>query len=137
MATKSLSLRYRRRRLLISLGLLSVVAYLVYFRISASLKFSTASTPTPTPTPVWQRPQRPKQTTAKKVSKPLPTKHVFRNDGIVDVSNTAPHPIYEMISRAERKWKEKTQKASKTLEEAVIEYRRRYKREPPAGFDKW
>lgn len=38
---------------------------------------------------------------------------------------------------AEAAWNDKLSRASKTLEEAVTEYRRRYGRAPPLGFDKW
>ena len=71
--------------------------------------------------------------------KPTPVlgKHRFRVDGLVEVNEDGAHPIYELISRAEREWRDKLQRASKTLEEAVNEYRRRYKRRPPKGFDLW
>ena len=47
------------------------------------------------------------------------------------------HPILELIKNAEDKWQKKLERASKTLEEAVVEYKRRYKRAPPKGFDDW
>lgn len=49
----------------------------------------------------------------------------------------APHPILTLIKRAETEWNAKVERQSKTLKEAVDEYRRRYKRNPPRGFDKW
>ncbi|GAA5896049.1 hypothetical protein JCM8208_007515 [Rhodotorula glutinis] len=48
-----------------------------------------------------------------------------------------PHPIFTLIKRAEQDWNRKVHKQSKTLKDAVHEYRRRYKRNPPRGFDKW
>ena len=48
-----------------------------------------------------------------------------------------PHPIYELMARAEKRWNGKLSKASKSLKEAVAEYRRRYERPPPKGFDLW
>jgi len=71
--------------------------------------------------------------------KPTPVlgKHRFRVDGLVEVNEEGAHPIYELISRAEQEWKDKLKRASKTLEEAVEEYTRRYKRRPPKGFDLW
>ncbi|KAL0959264.1 hypothetical protein HGRIS_014535 [Hohenbuehelia grisea] len=63
--------------------------------------------------------------------------HEYRNNGLLEVNPSAPHPIPELIARAEASWKSKLGKASKTLEEAVVEYKRRYKRAPPRGFDKW
>jgi hypothetical protein len=49
----------------------------------------------------------------------------------------ARHPIVELRDRAKREWDAKLARQSKTLEDAVNEYRRRYKRRPPIGFDKW
>jgi len=63
--------------------------------------------------------------------------HTYRSDGLLEVNPDGPHPIYELIDNAERRWKEKLEKASKTLEEAVTEYKRRYRRRPPRGFDLW
>jgi len=48
-----------------------------------------------------------------------------------------PHPIFTLIKRAEQDWNRKVHKQSKTLKDAVHEYRRRYRRNPPRGFDKW
>lgn len=64
-------------------------------------------------------------------------KHRYRSDGLLEVNPNGGHPIFELIERAEAKWDEKVGKASKTLEEAVKEYKRRYKRDPPLGFDAW
>ncbi|BGP55771.1 hypothetical protein JCM8202v2_003378 [Rhodotorula sphaerocarpa] len=48
-----------------------------------------------------------------------------------------PHPMLTLIKRAESEWNAKVERQSKTLKEAVREYRRRYKRHPPRGFDQW
>ncbi|KAI6096328.1 glycosyl transferase family 90-domain-containing protein [Pisolithus croceorrhizus] len=63
--------------------------------------------------------------------------HTYTNDGLLIVNPKGPHPIFELMRDAEAAWNAKLARASKTLEEAVIEYRRRYKRPPPLGFDKW
>ncbi|GAA98695.1 glycosyltransferase family 90 protein [Mixia osmundae IAM 14324] len=47
------------------------------------------------------------------------------------------HPIHQLIETGERKWQTLLDKQSTTLDEAVREYRRRYGRNPPRGFDKW
>ena len=65
------------------------------------------------------------------------TAHRFRDDGLVDVNPLGPHPMYELIQKAEKDWKAKNSKASKDLKHAVAEYKRRYGRNPPKGFDKW
>ncbi|KIY50152.1 hypothetical protein FISHEDRAFT_39466 [Fistulina hepatica ATCC 64428] len=63
--------------------------------------------------------------------------HVYHSDGLLHVNHSAAHPIYELIHKAERSWDAKLKRASTTLEEAVAEYRRRYGRAPPKGFDIW
>lgn len=47
------------------------------------------------------------------------------------------HPILGLLAEGERRWSELVEKQSRTLEEAVVEYRKRYKRAPPKGFDHW
>ncbi|KAJ4474319.1 glycosyl transferase family 90-domain-containing protein [Lentinula aciculospora] len=64
-------------------------------------------------------------------------RHTFRPDGLVAVNPKGPHPIFELVDRAEKAWNEKLRKASTSLDEAIGEYRRRYRRNPPKGFDKW
>ncbi|TFK24115.1 hypothetical protein FA15DRAFT_687615 [Coprinopsis marcescibilis] len=71
------------------------------------------------------------------LAEPTLEKHRFRPDGLVEVNLNGPHPIYELMARAEKTWKHKLAHASKTLEDAVEEYQRRYKRTPPRGFDLW
>ncbi|KAK2462820.1 hypothetical protein APHAL10511_005211 [Amanita phalloides] len=64
-------------------------------------------------------------------------KHTYRPDGLLEVNPEGPHPIFKLIKDAEMAWEDKHRKASKTLEEAVKEYKRRYRRDPPRGFDHW
>ncbi|KAF9481733.1 hypothetical protein BDN70DRAFT_830395 [Pholiota conissans] len=89
---------------------------------------SPPSPPSQTPTVNVAQPQR--------QERPL-GKHRYRPNGLLEVNQDGPHPIYELIARAERDWEAKLQRASKTLEEAVMEYKRRYGRRPPKGFDVW
>ncbi|KAJ3575469.1 hypothetical protein NP233_g1084 [Leucocoprinus birnbaumii] len=63
--------------------------------------------------------------------------HRYRPDGLLEVNHDGPHPIFKLMKDAEKEWEKKVQGASKTLVEAVREYRRRYKRDPPKGFDLW
>jgi hypothetical protein len=63
--------------------------------------------------------------------------HVFRSDGLLEVNPNGRHPMYDLIERAEAKWAEKLKRQSKSLDEAVSEYERRYHRAPPKGFDDW
>ena len=71
-----------------------------------------------------------------KLARPL-VKHTLTPDGRLIVQPSAPHPIFQLIRDAEAAWETKRAQASQTLEEAVAEYRRRYRRAPPLGFDKW
>ncbi|KAF8547496.1 hypothetical protein OG21DRAFT_1424729 [Imleria badia] len=63
--------------------------------------------------------------------------HTLTRDGRLLVNPDAPHPIFQLIHNAEAAWEGKRARASKSLEEAVAEYKRRYRRAPPLGFDKW
>ncbi|WWD04614.1 hypothetical protein V865_002685 [Kwoniella europaea PYCC6329] len=47
------------------------------------------------------------------------------------------HPIVEMMQKGEERWANLLERQSKTLPQAVTEYRRRYGRAPPKGFDQW
>jgi len=47
------------------------------------------------------------------------------------------HPIWQLSKDAERNFEETLQRQSKSLGEAVKEYRRRYGIPPPPNFDKW
>ena len=63
--------------------------------------------------------------------------HKYRPDGLLEVNPEGRQPIYDLVERAQSRWNDKIQKQSKTLAQAVREYRRRYHRSPPKGFDKW
>lgn len=63
--------------------------------------------------------------------------HTLTPDGLLVVNPDGPHPIFQLIHDAQADWKAKRARASKTLSQAVAEYKRRYKRAPPLGFDKW
>ncbi|KAG2343415.1 hypothetical protein BDR05DRAFT_884254 [Suillus weaverae] len=63
--------------------------------------------------------------------------HTFRPDGLLQVHPGGRHPILDLIQHAENEWDAKLARASKTLPDAVREYRRRYSRAPPPGFDRW
>jgi hypothetical protein len=63
--------------------------------------------------------------------------HTYLPNGLLLVNPDASHPILELIRNAEEEWQKKLDKSSRTLEDAVREYKRRYKRAPPQGFDDW
>lgn len=47
------------------------------------------------------------------------------------------HPIRTLIEEGKKLWKEKLERQSGSFDEAEKEYRRRYGREPPKGFEVW
>lgn len=51
--------------------------------------------------------------------------------------STGSHPMWNLITNAQRDFEELKAKQSKTLSEAVTEYKRRYGIPPPPNFDKW
>ena len=63
--------------------------------------------------------------------------HTLTPDGLLVANPRGPHPIFQLIRDAEIAWEAKRARASNTLDAAVAEYRRRYRRAPPLGFDKW
>jgi hypothetical protein len=67
-------------------------------------------------------------------------RHAITN-GLLAVNMSLPttsHPIKQLISDAKVEWEAKKEKQSKTLEQAVAEYKRRNGgMNPPKGFDKW
>ena len=63
--------------------------------------------------------------------------HYYHDDGLLEVNLRSKHPIFELIARSQKLWDKKTRRASKTLDQAVDEYVRRYRRLPPLHFDVW
>ncbi|KZO99021.1 glycosyltransferase family 90 protein [Calocera viscosa TUFC12733] len=47
------------------------------------------------------------------------------------------HPIPQLMLDAQTKFRALVARQSQTLDQAVREYKKRYKRSPPKGFDKW
>lgn len=65
------------------------------------------------------------------------TNHTYLPNGHLIPNPKAQHPIYDLLKSAQDRWQRKLDSQSKTLREAVDEYRRRYHRAPPKGFDRW
>jgi hypothetical protein len=53
------------------------------------------------------------------------------------IVSTSNHPIPKLIQEAEDRYYTMRERQSKTLEQAVKEYKRRYKMSPPPNFDQW
>jgi len=64
----------------------------------------------------------------------VPSNLSFASNGNIIIGE---HPIPKLMEEAEEKFRKKLSSQSKTLKEAVAEYRRRYRRAPPKGFDEW
>lgn len=65
----------------------------------------------------------------------IPDKLRFRSSASTEPFRE--HPIPRLMDEAEDKFRRKLARQSKTLRAAVTEYKRRYKRDPPKGFDEW
>ena len=59
------------------------------------------------------------------------------HNGLYGLIGSKKHPIELLVETAKARHAKMLERQSKTLEEAVTEYRRRYSREPPPGFDNW
>ncbi|KAH9812106.1 family 90 glycosyltransferase [Melampsora americana] len=51
--------------------------------------------------------------------------------------NQSDYPILKLIHSAKHAWNSKIQSQSKNLNQAILEYQKRYKRLPPKGFQDW
>lgn len=59
------------------------------------------------------------------------------NSRVAKVAATHMHPIEDIITQAESGFQELLHRQSTSLADAEQEYKRRYKMEPPPGFDAW
>ncbi|ORY09989.1 hypothetical protein BCR34DRAFT_567608 [Clohesyomyces aquaticus] len=67
----------------------------------------------------------------------LPTKFWTGNDSGSKPETSPRHPIEDMILKAQVDFAHLLERQSRTWMDAESEYRRRYLREPPPGFDEW
>lgn len=63
--------------------------------------------------------------------------HTFHPNGLLLVNPKGRHPIHVLIDHAEKKWRDLVKKQSDNIDDATAEYKRRYKRNPPAGWEGW
>ncbi|KAH8422708.1 putative capsule-associated protein CAP1 [Aspergillus melleus] len=118
-----------RLQRLVALLVIAVLACLsvVLLRGHGS-SYSLSTSPLPPPY------SPPPHSSAPLSSPPGPTRH-FESHG-PDIPETE-HPMSGLISNADQQFDQLRSRQSKTLNEAVIEYRRRYGMNPPPHFDKW
>ena len=57
--------------------------------------------------------------------------------GFLALTENEKHPIELLVEEANQKFQNITEQQSRSLKDAVLEYRRRYRREPPPGFNHW
>lgn len=72
--------------------------------------------------------------------KPHIKNHVYSPSGHLIVSDDyeeSEHPIPQLLALGEKRWEEMLERQSTSLGEACVEYRKRYGRKPPKGFDIW
>ena len=63
--------------------------------------------------------------------------HAHESNEPVPAPNAQSHPIHKLISTAEEEFEKLKSRQSRSLKDAVAEYRKRYKMPPPPNFDKW
>ncbi|GJJ13023.1 hypothetical protein Clacol_007272 [Clathrus columnatus] len=63
--------------------------------------------------------------------------YTSRPDGLLEANMDGRHPIQILMEEGKKKWKALNDKQSKTLYQAVTEYKRRHGYPPPVGFDQW
>jgi hypothetical protein len=102
------SIKAGRKRLLLLLGLVILIGY-IGSAAPASQRLQPIAQWIPSPASLLSRP-----------------KH-----GVII------HPIPKLMAEAQAKYKQLLNSQSKSLSQAVGEYRRRYGRNPPKGFDHW
>jgi hypothetical protein len=113
--------RMRSRQFLLLIGLLTIVGFTIFYLrppVIERLPPETTIRRPPPKTPVAQPPT------------PDPVKQTKPALG-------GAHPIWQLIKEAEQNHEKKLESQSKSLAEAVTEYRRRYGIHPPPNFDKW
>ncbi|KAL6869388.1 hypothetical protein ACO1O0_000713 [Amphichorda felina] len=83
-----------------------------------------------------QPPPAPEQPTPASWRNPPPPK-ITGSTTPKKAQGTGLHPIEDLINDQQREFDAVRKRQSKSLKEAVDEYRRRYKMSPPPNFDKW
>ncbi|GAA5832497.1 hypothetical protein JCM11251_001347 [Rhodosporidiobolus azoricus] len=66
-----------------------------------------------------------------------PARNASASDPTFPPPELQAHPIHFLLREAQSAWTAKLARQSRSLDQAVREYRRRYRREPPRGFDQW
>jgi hypothetical protein len=129
----------RRRRFRVSafMTLRRNISFIALLTFTLAISYANFFTRDSEPNTPLDSPTTPNTPTSHPPPKTILTPLIFRDDGLVEVNYNSRHPIYDLIDKAKSDWNNKLARQSKSLREACLEYKRRYKREPPPGFDKW
>ena len=112
----------RSRQFLLLIGLLTFAGFSVYYLRSPSTQQTTKGTPES----ILKPPKKPPQQSSEVETPTTEPLHIG-----------SAHPIWQLIKDAEQDFEKQLEGQSKTLGEAVVEYKRRYGIPPPPRFDKW
>lgn len=115
--------RMRSRQFLLLIGLLTFVGFSIFFLRGAPPVIEGGGFPPPG---TVRRPP--------KKAPPPPSPNAVKQG---QPSIGQGHPIWDLIKKGEKDFEQKLAGQSKSLSEAVAEYRRRYGIHPPPNFDKW
>jgi hypothetical protein len=116
--------RMRSRQFVLLIGLFTFAGFSIYYLRTPAFPSTSGGI-----TPPNTIPKSPKQPSAQR---PVTEKEKTESYHIGSA-----HPIWQLIKDNEQKFKQMIDGQSKSLEEAVAEYRRRYGIPPPPNFDKW
>ena len=117
------SRRMRSRQFFMLISILTFAGLTVYY-------LRNPSPPVRDPKDRIPVPQPPKHPTAESPNADTPKPESYH-------ISPSSHPIWQLVKDAEQEFEKKLEGQSKSLEEAVVEYKRRYGIPPPPNFDKW
>lgn len=114
----------------------------VVLALSGIFSSSPSTSSSSTPSSSWESWTSPSTSSSTfKFTRPPTTSHesghIFLDQGRIEAGEADQHPIHGLVREAGKKWNALLKRQSRTLEQAVKEYRRRYGRNPPKGFDDW
>ncbi|KAK8117514.1 uncharacterized protein PG998_005795 [Apiospora kogelbergensis] len=113
-----------------------LTAALVFFVICV-MSLSRVSTPTTNVTGKFPVPASHHGSTKSSQQQEPPAPPPEEYDPTPQTPPAGVHPMRHLIDKAEHEFEIQKKAQSKTLEDAVAEYRRRYSIPPPPNFDKW
>ncbi|KAK4202667.1 family 90 putative glycosyltransferase [Triangularia verruculosa] len=115
------------------IGVLGAFLFLVFCIYSLSRNPGSLPRPPKEPQPQEEKPPEPPR-----IVVPITwTEDENTKDTKPQPAPSGSHPIWYLTNKAEQEFEEVKARQSRTLKEAVAEYRKRYGIPPPPNFDKW